>query len=477
MDDEVLEVCTIEGESSPCEHENGCRCSRLQDFEIAPFNVIVPLAGVGEPAVEEREELLKQAHCETLHGNFQLMVDYIRSRNLWWTDIHKDARGIAMNCIQCLGYNPAKRGFLRSKTVDATLPWEHIQVDLVGPLDMDSLNGSKYIMKVIDVLTKYMELIPIKDKSAASTANALLGVIGRYGVPKIVSSDLGTEFVNEIWRSLKNRWGFQHALSAAYNPRSIGLVEKAGFSLRGLHKWRVQYNLDWEMLLPSVQLAFNSRVSPVTQLSPFQLLHRRPPPDLVDYADAQSSLSGVAWKARLEVVDEELIPMVIEAQLVQKEKQKERVDRSHRVDVQWPIGTCVMIRFERRNKGQSSYTGPFWVHGYDDRDNYILRDNGNTVLKRVVPHDQLKLAGNDVGEFYAVDRLLKSKVEGRVTKYLVRWWGYEPEDDAWEPEQNIQDKRFIKELEAAKKKFPRDPDPVLRWRDFNGSDGPWGYDP
>jgi len=42
------------------------------------------------------------------------------------------------------------------------------------------------------------------------------------------------------------------------------------------------------------------------------------------------------------------------------------------------------------------------------------------------------------GEYeYEVERILKHRRQGRSTAYLIRWKGYQPQDDSWELEWNL----------------------------------------
>ncbi|KAF8760805.1 Chromo (CHRromatin Organization MOdifier) domain [Rhizoctonia solani] len=43
----------------------------------------------------------------------------------------------------------------------------------------------------------------------------------------------------------------------------------------------------------------------------------------------------------------------------------------------------------------------------------------------------------DGEEEYTVERILDSKKVGRQVKYLVKWKGYGPEDNTWEPKAHL----------------------------------------
>jgi len=51
-------------------------------------------------------------------------------------------------------------------------------------------------------------------------------VFALMGVPKILQSDNGSEFVNQAVESLKKLYGIEERLSTPYHPRANGLVER-----------------------------------------------------------------------------------------------------------------------------------------------------------------------------------------------------------------------------------------------------------
>lgn len=63
-------------------------------------------------------------------------------------------------------------------------------------------DGYKYLLTVIDVLTKYAFVKPLKNKTALTVTRAFRDILdnGR-GWPKVVSSDKGTEFKNHHMHS------------------------------------------------------------------------------------------------------------------------------------------------------------------------------------------------------------------------------------------------------------------------------------
>jgi IS30 family transposase len=79
--------------------------------------------------------------------------------------------------------------------------FEHIHVDLVGPLPQSS--GFSYLFTVVDRTTRWPEAVPLSNIAAADCAAALFtGWIQRFGVPTIITSDRGAQFTSSLWTAL-----------------------------------------------------------------------------------------------------------------------------------------------------------------------------------------------------------------------------------------------------------------------------------
>ena len=78
-------------------------------------------------------------------------------------------------------------------------PNSRVHMDLFGPLKCRSASGKKYIMVITDAFSKYTELAAIPDKTAVTVARSFFeNWICRHGVPRIIISDRGKEFLNKV---------------------------------------------------------------------------------------------------------------------------------------------------------------------------------------------------------------------------------------------------------------------------------------
>jgi len=91
-------------------------------------------------------------------------------------------------------------------------PMAVLHADLVGPIPHGSnckgQSGFQYILSVIDSATRYLWLLPLRNKTADTVATAIYeDVIARTSVPSAILTDLGGEFTAEVMDRLYARLG------------------------------------------------------------------------------------------------------------------------------------------------------------------------------------------------------------------------------------------------------------------------------
>ena len=68
-------------------------------------------------------------------------------------------------------------------------------MDLISPFKSSAL-GCKFVLIATDYFSKYVEAIPIPDKSADSVAKGIYKIYCRQGAPVHIITDQGKQFVN-----------------------------------------------------------------------------------------------------------------------------------------------------------------------------------------------------------------------------------------------------------------------------------------
>src|SRR6266540_1302886 len=158
------------------------------------------------------------------HQSFDAMYNQISKRYIW-QDMRKDIKEYAKTCFQC-----QQRGLMRQnnqkRTISPTDIFKRWGVDIVGLLPI-TREGNRYIVVAMDYFSRWPEARPLKTANADTVAIFLYEkIICRFGVSRILQSDRGTHFVNELIQRLTKRFKIRYSLSLPYHPQSNRLVER-----------------------------------------------------------------------------------------------------------------------------------------------------------------------------------------------------------------------------------------------------------
>nr|GEV07495.1 reverse transcriptase domain-containing protein [Tanacetum cinerariifolium] len=85
-----------------------------------------------------------------------------------------------------------------------------------------SLKGNKYILVVVDYLSKWVEAKALPTKDARVVVKFLKSLFSRFGTPKAIISDRGTHFCNDQFARIMSKYGVTHRLSTTYHPKQAG---------------------------------------------------------------------------------------------------------------------------------------------------------------------------------------------------------------------------------------------------------------
>ncbi len=98
---------------------------------------------------------------------------------------------------------------------------ECLNIDFICPFP-----DGGYILVIVDTFTRWVELFPTPDATAASAAQALLQHFGRFGAPHQLRSDNGPHFIADLIREFLFLIGTQYCLTLAYSKQENSIVER-----------------------------------------------------------------------------------------------------------------------------------------------------------------------------------------------------------------------------------------------------------
>lgn len=414
------------------------------------------------PPESERKKLLVEAH---IFGHFgsSAMVTQLHNDGIHWKNIKQDAIEVIKECEQCLQFNLGNKAYRPLKSIMSNAPGDHWAIDL-GTINVTSTEGSNYIMVLVDVFSRFCIARAIPNKTASAVAKEIIKVFCDFGFPKVLQSDNGTEFVNQILHHITEESGIDHRLTLPYNPRANGLAEKWVGTIKNALVKRLEENkADWELHLPAVQLAINCKYAALHGSRPFSIMFAREPNDFKDYRSVKSashkprSENSNAILKHIKDMSETIVPIIKARSEATQMAQQARFNSKHKIVTEdYPIGTAVMLQDPLRSSSSDpSYTGPFKIHGVTRNHNYTLIDKMNGVSKPYPIH-RLKLAGGDpivvekdVNNVFEIQAIINHKIDPTKKNkylYLVQWKGdTDPEGNTWEPVDSFNSKAPIKD--------------------------------
>ena len=90
-----------------------------------------------------------------------------------------------------------------------------------------SYQGSHYVLVCVDHFSRFTVLAPLPNKSAMTVAHAIVSnFICPYKTPRVLLSDNGTEFKNQVLRDICNEFNIEPTFIAAHHPTLNDLVER-----------------------------------------------------------------------------------------------------------------------------------------------------------------------------------------------------------------------------------------------------------
>ena len=84
----------------------------------------------------------------------------------------------------------------------------------------------------VDIFSGWAEAFPTKRETANVVAKKILEeILPHFGIPKVIGSDNGPDFVSQVSQGLARQLGINWKLHCAYRPQSSGQVETPRLSM------------------------------------------------------------------------------------------------------------------------------------------------------------------------------------------------------------------------------------------------------
>ena len=193
----------------------------------------------------------------------------------FWKGMYKDIENYVKNCNVCNRYKSSSS--LSSKIASYPLPskpFERVHMDLLTNFS-ESDRGNKHLLVVIDELTRFTEMYPIKNKTAEEVGIVFFnGFICRHGVPDVLVSDNGREFINRVFNKLGELMRIKKVNIQPYRPEANGVCERANRKiLEALRTTVGGEDPNWDRYLDYIRFSVNSSINSTVGVSPHKALY------------------------------------------------------------------------------------------------------------------------------------------------------------------------------------------------------------
>jgi hypothetical protein len=232
--------------------------------------------------LELRGLVLHDAHDTgaTAHCGREKMV-YRITRDYWWPTIYRDVENYIRRCVSCQKYKRSRVIIQPLGTKpEAERVWERVHMDIWSPgSDSLSHSGNKYVLAIVDYVTKFLVAEPISDRNADTIANVLVKrIICPYGPPDEIISDGAAEFRSQLVSVLHQAFGITRKITTPYRPQANGIIERVFATIRPMLGTMVEKcPRRWDEFLPYVIHAYNTSFHRSVKNTPFYLFYGRDP--------------------------------------------------------------------------------------------------------------------------------------------------------------------------------------------------------
>jgi len=335
------------------------------------------------------------------------------------------------------------------KTTVSKAPHQSLGIDLIDMQNYER-NGYKYILNCIDLFSRMVYAIALKDKTDKSVLDGLKKLMrDKIKTTKMIKSDNGSEFISNIMKEYLKSKNIKQVLGEAGHPQTNGMIERANGVLKGMIKKSLDINpkFNWDKQLNNLTRNINKTISFGTDKTPQEIEQA--------YKDLQVKSKEEAGEKVLEDNYEH-----------QKSKKKNRATKQRFFKRQ-----RVRIKIENDKDKNKQWSNKIYqiVAVYKPKTDYGVYQYKVGEFKTLFKEEELQLVTGEVqnkiqdDEVWKISKIIEHKVINNKPYYEVRWVNYKETTDETE-EVLLKDvpklvNKFNKESAS---KFKRDKNGILK---------------
>ena len=344
--------------------------------------------------VELLFETIYSYHDDSYGGHLGFDKTYEKLRNRFhFPNLMTITELYCQSCVDCAtgtSQTVSKSGLMIPINTEG--PAQVFALDWLGPF-MESLSGNRWILVGTDLFTKWAIAKAYKlDQSEQVVDFYLNNIVCNFGVPRLILTDRGRQFISKISKGIFNAMGSCTVTTTAYHPQCNGQTERFNKTLsQMLKKFITKDCKAWDQGLSQLVFGYNSSVHKTTGYTPFYLCHGYEPylpadsnlkvirdsfPIIDDFVDNLTQNLHKAWKIAFQNIKK----CGTYNKSMYDEKRREMI---------FSVGDTVWCHYPKRIVGTSSklihqYRGPYEIIEKTSPVNYKIRSlKGKETLDKV----------------------------------------------------------------------------------------------
>ena len=332
-----------------------------------------------------REKVISLAHENMMSGHLGVNKTFKKVSNyFYWPSMRREVKKYVNSCHECQMTGKPNKPVPKAPLINIPIvsePFSEIVIDMVGPLPK-SKRGNSFILTIMDRMSRYPEAIPVRNAKARNVVHHLIQYFTRFGLPKRIQSDRGSNFTGTYFKDQMKQLNINHVTSTPYHPESQGIVERFHQTLKSiLRKMCDSNDRVWDDMLPFALFAIRSAPSETLGLSPFELIfgHRvRGPVEVLREAweDVRENVDVVDRLDELRTNLYKAWEVAKENEMQSQKRSKSKHDRKA-ISRNFGIGDFVLALLPKEGSSlQYKFSGPFKILDKRGDVNYLI-ESGN----------------------------------------------------------------------------------------------------
>ena len=177
----------------------------------------------------KRERVLHQLH-QFHQGIMKLQL--FTCGSFFWPGINKAIEEVVHQCETCTQFQSQNTAVPLTPTPTPSCPWQMFATDIFMLEGIDHLVMGDFYSKMI-----FVWHLPPSQSNANKVVSLLKEMFAEHGIPKVLHSDNGLQYVSAQFADFCISWGITHKTSSLLYPQSNGFTKACIKSVKHALQW------------------------------------------------------------------------------------------------------------------------------------------------------------------------------------------------------------------------------------------------